>query len=56
MSSMDPEKERMRLQLKKLIEDWNSNRLDLFALSEPNEVTYEKLFKIFVQIKFLFYV
>ncbi|KHJ48564.1 Ras association domain protein [Trichuris suis] len=27
----------IRVQLTKLIEDWNANRLDLFALSEPNE-------------------
>jgi len=28
-----------RQRLSAQIEEWNSNRLDLFALSQPNEVT-----------------
>ncbi|KRY88409.1 Afadin [Trichinella pseudospiralis] len=35
-SNLD-EKHAMRVQLTKLIEDWNASRLDLFALCEPNE-------------------
>lgn len=32
-------KEQERQRLLNQIEEWNSNRLDLFALSQPNEVT-----------------
>ena len=39
--TMDAADKRMleREALRNMIQQWNANRLDLFALSEPNEVT-----------------
>lgn len=40
---MDAADKRMleREALRNMIQQWNANRLDLFELSEPNEVTFK---------------
>ena len=45
---MEERKWREREALCHIIGQWNANRLDLFSLSEPNEV-FQKCFVVFVQ-------
>ena len=42
-------KEEERQKLTALIKEWNANRLDLFALSQPNEVN--SMAKIYILFK-----
>lgn len=43
--------------LKNVIAQWNANRLDIFELSEPNEVSYlDRLIKTINTKTFVFYI
>lgn len=43
-------KEQERDHLKKLISEWNASRLDIFEISEPNEVSVDESCSVFASL------